>query len=155
MDNSIIKRLRAENNTNPRDSLGWIFRQILISRSQRDQNRWKSVLSEHDKRCLAYVASGILSDEFRALLRIPGLWHQLPFGNMHKIQAMKCFEVSAANEAVMNSQADLDRTGVFTLPYSDSKYLHRFCSRKHAAARKYRQLHRRSIRREMPRAVQA
>ncbi|ELQ35416.1 hypothetical protein OOU_Y34scaffold00708g1 [Pyricularia oryzae Y34] len=95
MDNSIIKRLRAENNTNPRDSLGWIFRQILISRSQRDQNRWKSVLSEHDKRCLAYVASGILSDEFRALLRIPGLWHQLPFGNMHKIQAMKCFEESS------------------------------------------------------------
>lgn len=119
MNDSSVQRLRAENNNSPRDSLGWIFRQILISKSQKDQTleeHWKSVLSKHERRCLTYVTSGKLRNEFQALLVIPGLWHQSPFGNMHKIMAMKCVEVGAANQAVINSPTNLDRAGIFALP---------------------------------------
>ncbi|KAI7908904.1 hypothetical protein M9X92_011928 [Pyricularia oryzae] len=79
-------------------SLGWIFQQIFISRSQKDQTlekQWKSLFSKHKKRYLTYVISEKLKSRFQALLKIPGLWHQSPFGNMHKVEAMKCVEESS------------------------------------------------------------
>ncbi|TLD03167.1 uncharacterized protein PgNI_12511, partial [Pyricularia grisea] len=112
MNESSVQRLRAENNNSPRDSLGWIFRQILISKSQKDQTleeHWKSVLSKHERRCLTYVTSGKLRNEFQALLVIPGLWHQTPFGNMHKIMAMKCVEVVRLTSTAQESSHYLDQ----------------------------------------------
>lgn len=55
------------------------------------------MFSKHERRCLTYVIFGKLRNEFQALLVIPGLWYQSPFGNMHKIIAMKCVKVGAAN----------------------------------------------------------
>ncbi|KAI7908524.1 hypothetical protein M0657_012252 [Pyricularia oryzae] len=104
----MVQKLKTENdNNNPKDSLGWIFQQIFISRSQKDQTlekQWKSLFSKHKKRYLTYVISEKLKSRFQALLKIPGLWHQSPFGNMHKVEAMKCVEVGAANQAVVDVQ---------------------------------------------------
>lgn len=53
--------------------------------------------SKYERRCFTYVIFEKLKNKFQAFLKIPGLWYQLPFGNMHKIKAIKCVKVGVAN----------------------------------------------------------
>jgi hypothetical protein len=85
---------------------GEIFRQILLhKRDEETKNIWLSLLSESKQNDVSqFLGHRLFKDMFDPILNIPGLFHALELGQLHRLLTVRCDEVSCRISIVKRIQ---------------------------------------------------